>query len=241
MIERRKCTKQQLLSLTGKLSFACKVVPAGRIFLRRMIDLSCSVSRIYHHIRLTKEVRLDMYWWVNLLPQWSGTSCILETKWTTTISMNLYTDASGTLGWGAYWSGRWLQARWSFNDCKKDIVWKELFAIAAAVNSWDHYWRRKKVLFHCNNQSVCDIWCRGSFRSPEVMALVRMLFFCAAKFDINVMIVPIAGSNNTIADALSRFQATRFYQLAPLAAPHPDNILAWPTQFWMDSSMNINP
>ena len=87
---------------------------------------------------MTKEVRLDMYWWVNFLPQWSGTSCILETKWTTTISMNLYTNASGTLGWGAYWSGRWLQARWSLNDCKKDIVWKELFAIAAAVNSWDH-------------------------------------------------------------------------------------------------------
>ena len=61
MIERRKCTKQQLLSLIDKLSFACKVVPAGRIFLLRMIDLSCSVSRIHHHIRLTKEVRLDMY------------------------------------------------------------------------------------------------------------------------------------------------------------------------------------
>ena len=53
----------------------------------------------------------------------------LETKWTTTISMNLYTDASGTLGWGAYWSGRWLQARWSLNDCKKDIVWKELLPL----------------------------------------------------------------------------------------------------------------
>ena len=36
------------------------------------------------------------------------------------------------------------------------------------------------------------------------------------------MIVHIAGSNNTIADALSRFQATRFHQLAPLAAPHLD-------------------
>ena len=124
MIERRKCTKQQLLSLIGKLSFACKVVPAGRIFLRRLIDLSCSVSRIHHHIRLTKEARLYMYWWFNFLPQWSGTSCILETEWTTTPSMNLYTDASGTLGWGAYWSGRWLQAHWSLNDCKKDIVWK---------------------------------------------------------------------------------------------------------------------
>ena len=68
-----------------------------------------------------------------------------------------------------------------------------------------------------------------------------MLYFCAAKFDSNVMIVHIAGSNNTITDALSRFQATRFHQLALLAAPQPGNILAWPTQFWMDSSMNINP
>ena len=241
MIERRKCTKQQLLSLIGKLSFACKVVPAGRIFLRRLIDLSCSVSRIHHHIRLTKEAHLDMYWWFNFLPQWSGTSCILETEWTTTPSMNLYTDASGTLGWGAYWSGRWLQAHWSLNDCKKDIVWKELFAIVAAVNSWGHHWQQKKVLFHCDNQSVCDIWHRDSSRSPEVMALVRMLYFCAAKFDINVMIAHIAGSSNEIADALSRFQATRFHQLAPLAEPQPDTILAWPTQFWTDSSMNINP
>ena len=182
MIERRKCTKQQLLSLIGKLSFACKVFLAGRIFLRRMIDLSCSVCRIHYHTRLTKEeVRLDMYWWVNFLPQWSGTSCILETKWTTTISMNLYTDASGTLGWGAYWSGMWLQARWSLNDCKKDIVWKELFAIAAIVNSWGHYWWRKKVLFHCDNQSVCDIWRRDSSRSPEVMALIRFSVFLCSK------------------------------------------------------------
>ena len=73
------------------------------------------------------------------------------------------------------------------------------------------------------------------------MALVRMLCFCAAKFDINVMIAHIAGSSNEIADALSRFQATRFHQLAPLAEPQPDTILAWPTQFWTDSSMNINP
>ena len=34
---RRRCLKRELLSLIGKLSFACKVVPPGRIFLRRLI------------------------------------------------------------------------------------------------------------------------------------------------------------------------------------------------------------
>ena len=35
--------KSELLSLIGHLSFACKAVPAGRMFLRRLIDLSTTV------------------------------------------------------------------------------------------------------------------------------------------------------------------------------------------------------
>ena len=39
-----RCTKQSLLSLIGKLSFAAKVIPAGRIFIRRLVDASTRVS-----------------------------------------------------------------------------------------------------------------------------------------------------------------------------------------------------
>ena len=72
------------------------------------------------------------------------------------------------------------------------------------------------------------------------MALVGMLYFCAAKYNINVIITHIAGANNTIADALSHFEVTRFRQLAPQAAPLPDIIPAWPAQFLKDSSFTIN-
>ena len=57
-----KCTKRELLSAIGKLSFACKVIPAGRIFLHRLVDKSCSVSCLYHRVSLTKEANLDIYW-----------------------------------------------------------------------------------------------------------------------------------------------------------------------------------
>ena len=40
LLQYSKCTKCQLLYLIGKLSFACKVIPAGRIFLCRLIDNS---------------------------------------------------------------------------------------------------------------------------------------------------------------------------------------------------------
>ena len=55
-----KCTKHHLLSLVGKLSFACKVILAGRIFLRCLIDLSCKVKHMHHHIDITVEARLDI-------------------------------------------------------------------------------------------------------------------------------------------------------------------------------------
>ena len=80
MLQHSKCTKRQLLSLIGKLSFACKIIPAGRIFLHRLIDTSCSVSHLHHHIRLTKEAHLGMYWWLKFLPQWNGSSSILQTE-----------------------------------------------------------------------------------------------------------------------------------------------------------------
>ena len=75
---RHKCTKRELLSLIGKLSFSCKVLPAGRIFLRRLIDLSTKAKMMHHHIRLNSDARLDLQWWLDFLPQWSGKSLILN-------------------------------------------------------------------------------------------------------------------------------------------------------------------
>ena len=44
--DRHSCSKRELLSLIGTLSFAAKVAPACRTFLRRMIDLSSSVASL---------------------------------------------------------------------------------------------------------------------------------------------------------------------------------------------------
>ena len=102
----RRCTKRELLSLIGKLSFACKVIPSGRIFLCRLIDLSTTVEKLHHHLPLSQEAKLDLKWWLEILPHWSGKSLILESQWTSSKAMELFTDASGKDGWGAYWRGK---------------------------------------------------------------------------------------------------------------------------------------
>ena len=238
---RRRCKKRELLSLIGKLSFACKVVPSGRIFLRRLIDLSTSVEKLHHHLPLTQEAKLDMKWWLDFLPQWPGKSLILESHWTSNTLTELFTDASGKDGWGAYWAGRWISDHWSTTQQgETTIAWKELYAITMAVNTWGNWWQRRKILIYCDNQTVVNVWEKGTCKSPEIMALVRMIYFCAAHNNFNVCVQHIPGVRNDIADALSCFQHHRFRRMAPKANPHPDVIPAWPQQAFIAASCNVD-
>ena len=61
-VDRKKCTKRELLSLIGSLSFACKCVKPGRMFLRRLITLSTQVTSLNHNISLNLEARADIQW-----------------------------------------------------------------------------------------------------------------------------------------------------------------------------------
>ena len=122
---------------------------------------------------------LHLQWWLGILPSWSGTSQ-LDIQFSNA-------DASGNKGWGAYWAGRWLQAEWSPDQAMQDIIRKELYAGVCAVNTWGHNWA-KKILFHCDNNTVVRIWNKGSKHCREIMTLVRMLHFCATRYNMHVMI-----------------------------------------------------
>ena len=88
---KKKCTKRELLSLIGKLPFASKIIPSGRTFLRRLINLSTTVPKLHHHISLNKESKNDIQWWIDFLPTWNGKFKILDYKKTLAPDLHLYT------------------------------------------------------------------------------------------------------------------------------------------------------
>ena len=101
-IARTSCTKRELLSLIGLLSFAAKVVPPGRTFLRRMIDTSTSVPTPDDNITLNDDFVKDIQWWHHFLDDWNGKSFFMHPKWIPSTTLNLFTDSSGAIGYGAY-------------------------------------------------------------------------------------------------------------------------------------------
>ena len=221
--DRRKATKRQLLSLIGKLAFAAKVVPAGRLFTRRLITLSTSKKCLHHHIDLSSRARADIRWWQQFLPSWNGRSIFLEEAWTDAEDLKLYTDASGSKGFGAYFDGEWIRGDWlpSQQLPLRSIQWQELFAIVAATMTWRSRLRGKKIRFNCDNEAIVRAWQKKSAKHPHLVALFRHLFLVAASANFTIFLQHIPGKENSIADALSRNQINRFFSLVPQANPNP--------------------
>lgn len=223
-LNRKTTTKRCLLSLIGKLAFAAKAVPAGRLFIRRLITLSTKVRELHHRIHLNKEARADIQWWQSFLPSWNGTAFFIDPNSVNARQMELYTDASGTHGCGAYYQGNWFHHNWQPHQRLSNqisIQWQELFAILAAALTWGHLWRGKKVQFNCDNMSIVHAWTGKTSKQPRIMTLLRQLFLVAANNNFSVSLKHVPGAKNSIADAISRKQFTRLFSLVPQANRRP--------------------
>ena len=225
---KKKCTKRDLLSIIGKLSFACKVIKPGRMFLRRLIDLSTSVSSLHHFIHLNSEARADFNWWFELLSDWNGVS-IIHRPFCFDSSVQLSTDASLSIGFGGVFGNHWFSAPWPPSFSQLSIAPKELFAIWAAISIWHRKLTNSQVTLFTDNSSCTDVWFSGSTKDPAMLRILRALFFLCARSNIHLCLVHVEGQRNTLADLLSRFQFEKFREAHPSADadPHPVPESVW--------------
>ena len=227
--DRRKCTKTELLSLTGKLSDVCKVVEPGRIFVRRLFDLSKSVKSGHHHISLNNGAREDIQWWSDFLPSWKCSTIIPQTYELRDDDIRLSTDAS-KLGFGGVFGNQWIQAAWpsNMNALNKgnaiDIDYLELFAIFAACATWGHLWTGHRIVIYTDNIPITDVWELGTSKSPSLMTLIRKIFLEAAGFQYRLALKYLPGKLNVQADLISRFQTQQFLSSNPHADKQPTNL-----------------
>ena len=218
--KRRTCTKRQLKSLIGKLGHICKVVRPGRMFSRRLIDLSSTVKRMHHHITLNREARADIQWWIDFLPKWTAISMIPQTRTIRSTDMRLFSDACD-IGFGATYGREWIQGRWNTRQAAQSVDYKELYAILAATLTWGHLWGGRRIVFTTDNKPITKVWDKGTSPSVPIMTLIRPLYHFAARTGFTVSFKHIFGKHNQAADAISRFQMRRFRTVMPEAERLP--------------------
>ena len=222
--QKRVCTKRELLSLIGHLQHACRVVPAGRSFLRRMIDLSMVVSELHHHVRLNLGFRSDLQWWLMFVADWNGVR-MMSRKCKARPHEVVTSDASGSWGCGAFSSANcWFQLTWPVSWSSVHITVKELLPIVVACAVWEKEWAKLTVMFRCDNAAVVAIINSGRSKDKLVMHLMRCLSFFGARYNFFYFAVHVPGKDNVAADSLSRNNLSLFYRQVPKAKRLPTQI-----------------
>ena len=226
--KQKKVTLRELQSLIGKLNFACRAISPGRAFCRRLIDATMGIKKPFHTIRVTKSMVDDLRVWQSFLKHHNGVTMMMKNI--NDPYIDLFTDASGGIGFGTYFKGHWANGLWpdSVQAAPLDITFKELFPIVLSLFLWGKEFANCKVLFHCDNQAVVTIVNKQSTRDKASMHLVRLLVEICLCHNIIFKAQHIPGLNNEIADSLSRFQFNRFRKLAPQAdkegTPVPEDL-----------------
>lgn len=214
---RRKVKLRELQSLLGLLNFCCKVVLPGRAFLRRLIDLTRHVVKPYHRITLSKEARRDLSAWHIFIEHFNGKHILLDQKWLTDKAIHLFTDASGTLGYGAILETHWFYGSWPESIADANITYKEFFPITLSLEIWGAQLANKCIVLHSDNKAVVHIINKQSCKDNQIMYLVRRLIIACMKHNILIRAEHVPGKHNNLADMLSRFQIEDFRQNAPFA------------------------
>ena len=217
---RRSCRKRDLLSLIGSLHNAAAVVKPGRVFLRRLIDLSKILKGLHHFVCLTKEAQWDIQWWRTFVDRWNGVG-LVSALGRVQPDVCVRSDASGLWGCGAVWRHTWLQLQWSEAAIDLRIAAKEAVPVVLAAFCWGRHWTGKCVLFEVDNSTVTLALQSGSCRDPQVMRLLRLLHFVAAERQFTYTSQHIPGTENSLADAIFPNSLSAAFSVQPLLAQDP--------------------
>ena len=214
-LRRKKATLNEIQTLTGLLNFACLVVRPGRAFLRRLIDLTIGIKAADHKIRLTKAVKADLKVWLSFLTEHNCKSFFLPDVWANSAKLNLYTDAAGSLGFGAVFGTKWCYGRWPDKWLGRNIAMLEFYPIVLSLYLWGDQLRNQCVLFFTDNEALVHVINKQSCRDVSLMHFVRKLVAICLKYNILFKAKHIPGIHNTLADSLSRLQVSAFKHMAP--------------------------
>ena len=215
-LTRKKVTLKEIQSLASMLNFACSVVVPGRAFLRRLIDLTVGVQSSYHYVRINQEVKADLKLWQSFLTGFNGRSFFLEDFWDSSDKLKLYTDAAGSLGFGAVFGSKWCYGKWPDNWLHQNIAMLEFYPIVLSLCLWGHQMQNRCILFLTDNEALVYVINKQSCKDKNLMFFVRKLVLVCLQNNILFKAKHVRGVYNTLADSLSRLQVETFKRLAPV-------------------------
>ncbi|XP_037647425.1 uncharacterized protein LOC119501251, partial [Sebastes umbrosus] len=219
-------TKQQLLSLLGHLNFAMRVIPQGRFFISRLLDMAHSVPQLHDLISLDEGCRSGLQFWSLLLDHWNCVTFFYDELVHSSDALNYFTDAAPSMGFGGFYQGEWFANHWppSFSKLDSSSALYEIYPVAVACHVWGQHWKRKRITVLCDNIAVVGIINRGRSSSKDIMPFMRSITWSSVIYNFIITARHVPDHFNSLADSLSRFKFQNFGSICPDANPVPVSV-----------------
>ena len=130
------------------------------------------------------------------MTSWNGVSFWVYPGLSPPVNLEISSDASGSLLYGAVFGSHWSFGKWTSVLQSLSIECKELFSIVVSTHVWGSSWFRQVVLFYCDNKSVVYILNSCTSTAPDVMRLLRSLLMTVAMHNFMFTAQHIAGCEN---------------------------------------------
>ncbi|MCP3932809.1 MAG: hypothetical protein GY705_27365, partial [Bacteroidetes bacterium] len=230
LFKKRKAKLVLIQQIHGVLNFACRAVPPGRTFLRRISNLMKGNSNPNHFVRINKEARKDFQAWIYFLDKFNSTPILPPIKWTVDVKWKLFSDASGR-GFASVFGHKWFVGKFPNAWLSKSIAVKELTPIYLSFILWIRFFQNEKICFLVDNMSVVHILKSKTSKDPLLMAMIRKMVVVSMLNNVMFSAAHIPGKHNIVADLLSRFQTSKVRKVAPWLDEEetkvPANLLPW--------------
>ena len=234
MIGAKSVQLKQIQSLAGMLNFSCSIITPARAFSRRLYNLSIGLSKPYHHKKITNQVRADLRVWRSFLQSYNSLTFFLDYKFLSQDLLQLYTDASTTIGFGGYFGDKWFYGGWSSNSKGLNIALLELYPICLAIKLWGRQLTNKCIQINSDNMAVVHILNNSTSKDHSIMTLLRPFILDCMRLNILIRSRHLLGRFNTCSDLLSRGQVQKARALYPHLRPYPEVIpREWSLDQWL--------
>ena len=153
----------------------CSVICPSRAFLRRLIDLTHGVRLSHHRIKLTGEAKADLNVWLSFLSTYNGRSLFLDDRWQNSSKLNLFTDATGGIGFGAIFGTEFCHGLWPAHWRHRNIAILEFYPIVLSLYLRGHKMANRSILFFTDNEALVHVINKQSCKDKALMFFVRKL------------------------------------------------------------------